>query len=53
MHTAGGNDRNEQMIVNSIDDFYLAITINNGKSSAICKSPKFNHNILNSFIMIR
>ena len=47
MHTAGGNDRNEQMIVNIIDNFYLAITISNGKS------PKFNHNILNSFIMIR
>ena len=33
MHTAVGNDMNEQMIVNSIDDFYLAITIDNGISS--------------------
>ena len=32
MHTAVGNDMNEQMIVNSIDDFYLAITIDNGST---------------------
>ena len=39
MHTAVGNDMNEQMIVNSIDDFYLAITIDNGSTimmSIIC-----------------
>ena len=57
MHTAVGNDMNEQMIVNSIDDFYLAITIDNGSTimmsiSAIWQLPNFNHNILNSFIMI-
>ena len=28
MHTAVGNDMNKQMIVNNIDNFYLAITIN-------------------------
>ena len=27
MHTAVGNDMNEQMILNGIDNFYLAITI--------------------------
>ena len=48
MHTAVGNDMNEQMMVNSnsIDNFYLVITI-------IRQLPNFNHNILNSFIMIR
>ena len=30
MHTVVGNDMNEEMIVNGIDNFYLAITINNG-----------------------
>ena len=46
MHTAVGNDMNEQMMVNSnsIDNFYLVI---------IRQLPNFNHNILNSFIMIR
>ena len=59
MHTAVGNDMNEQMIVNSnsIDNVYLAITIYRLilviKSSAILQLPNFNHNILNSFIMIR
>ena len=48
MHTAVGNDMNEQMIVNSIDDFYLAITIDNG--STIMMSI---YNIFNSFIIIR
>ena len=46
MHTAVGNDINEQMIVNRIDDLVI-------KSSAIWQLPNFNHNILNSFIMIR
>ena len=45
MHTAVGNDINEQMIVNRIDDLI--------KSSATWQLPNFNHNILNSFIMIR
>ena len=35
MHTAVGNDMNEQMILNGIDNFYLAITIDNG--STICR----------------
>ena len=30
MHTVVGNDMNEEMIVNGIDNFYLAITIDNG-----------------------
>ena len=32
MHTVVGNDINEEMIVNGIDNFYLAITINNGST---------------------
>ena len=32
MHTVVGNDMNEEMIVNGIDNFYLAITINNGSN---------------------
>ena len=29
MHTVVGNDMNKEMIVNGIDNFYLAIPINN------------------------
>ena len=32
MYTVVGNDMNEEMIVNGIDNFYLAITINNGST---------------------
>ena len=32
MHTVVGNDMNKEMIVNGIDNFYLAITINNGST---------------------
>ena len=30
MHTVVGNDMNEEMIVNGIDNLYLAITIDTG-----------------------
>ena len=32
MHTVVGNDMNEEMIVNGIDNFYLAITIDAGST---------------------
>ena len=32
MHTVVGNDMNEEMIVNGIDNFYLAIPINNSST---------------------
>ena len=32
MHTVVGNDMNKEMIVNGIDNFYLAIPINNSST---------------------
>ena len=51
MHTVVGNDMNKEMIVNGIDNFYLAIPINN--SSTIMMSINFNYDIFNPFIIIR
>ena len=42
MHTAVGNDMNEQMILNGIDNFYLAITIDNGMSSNLTNQIIYN-----------
>ena len=54
MHTVVGNDMNEEMIVNGIDNFYLAITINNGSTIMMSiQLPNFNYNIFNPFIIIR